>query len=208
MNCITYRFDKHFSKYPGGRKIDHGPASGELFLIELVKLRKLAREHDMKVLIDLRDVGGMTLGFLDESFGQLALVYGMEVLEIFKFDVEEECKFLMGDIINVCRRAVDTQSKYPVHDKVQSVKAQSNVIGEFLEWIDEQEDMYLAEEDGPPVMASWETILYRYFEIDRDALMQEKDLMLAAQRELNDLLDLEKKPWHNGAPEVPEAVKR
>lgn len=66
--------------------------------------------------------------------------------------------------------AIDA-AKYPVLAKMEDVHGESQVIGEFLEWLDEQ-NMTVCEPSGfatmpwMPVRQTTETLLARYFKID------------------------------------------
>lgn len=85
-------------------------------------------------------------------------------------------------------------SQYPEHDKLQAVKNQSQLIGEFLEWLNSQ-GLYLAAwqeidtifgKDSELVISylSINDILARFFEIDLDKLEDEKRQMLDSIREM------------------------
>jgi hypothetical protein len=91
-----------------------------------------------------------------------------------------------------------TAAKYSEHDKLQSVKESSQTIGEFLEWLQEDQGVVLAKphvhtdfciEEGRRVcgaesgsligvLASIPRWLARYFDIDEDKLEAEKRAML------------------------------
>jgi ssDNA-binding Zn-finger/Zn-ribbon topoisomerase 1 len=90
----------------------------------------------------------------------------------------------------------DTESLYPEHGKLETVKAQSQAIGEFLAWLGEKGislGKYEQEEcdnsrcdgedcEGISVFHQYQpnlnTTLAEFFSIDYEALMREKDKML------------------------------
>jgi len=79
--------------------------------------------------------------------------------------------------------------EYPMHEKLKTVATLSQICGEFLEWL-ECRGLRLAkwEEDGEtlvPTQTSRTQLLAEFFEIDLDALEQEKRHMLGVQRKLN-----------------------
>ena len=81
-------------------------------------------------------------------------------------------------------------SDYPEHEKLKAIKDRSQAIGEFIEWLGDN-DMAVCEFSGGNVDRWWPTgqpinkLLARYFEIDLDRLEDEKLAMLDAQRALN-----------------------
>ncbi len=78
---------------------------------------------------------------------------------------------------------------YPEHEKLEAVAEKSQLIGEFLEWL---EGHYtLAESRQPkgrlnqelwPARVSTEELLAKYFEIDTKKLEEEKRAILEAHR--------------------------
>lgn len=79
--------------------------------------------------------------------------------------------------------------KYPEHEKMKSVKTQSQAIGEFVEWL-EGEGIFLARyREGRDYMDTVperiESLLARHFEIDLKKIDAEKDAMLDEMREAN-----------------------
>lgn len=89
-------------------------------------------------------------------------------------------------------------STYPEHDKLTAIAPESQIIGEFLEWINQECSIFLARvytfKDGPneamrtemaPWMGQTEDLLAQFFKIDRDALMKEKSEMLHSLRIAN-----------------------
>lgn len=80
--------------------------------------------------------------------------------------------------------SLETESRYPEHDKLQAVAGKSQVIGEFIEWLREQ-GIYLATDDFDkiyPIHQSVETLLASFFEIDLNVIEKEKRQMLDSLR--------------------------
>jgi hypothetical protein len=82
-------------------------------------------------------------------------------------------------------------SEYPEHDHLEDIKEDSNIIGEFLEWL--HTTMYCigeyVDDDEAPVCESdisTEKLLAKYFGINLDKLELEKKHMLAEIRGLNE----------------------
>jgi len=71
--------------------------------------------------------------------------------------------------------------KYPECEKIAKVKDQSQVLGEFLEWLDLQ-GMFVAEYDRleypQPIRLGREKLLAKYFKIDLDKAEKEKQSIL------------------------------
>jgi len=77
---IKYNFAEQYSKYPGGRYIRLGLASGEDFRDNV--LREVFDSPNKSIEIDASGViTSFSPSFLDECFGQLAKEYGIEVFE-------------------------------------------------------------------------------------------------------------------------------
>lgn len=82
--------------------------------------------------------------------------------------------------------------EYPEHEKLAKISDESQKIGEFLVWCEEQ-GWHLAEWDESrvyearmmPIQPKINGVLALYFGIDLDVLEAEKVAMLDAQRELN-----------------------
>ena len=72
---FTYAVAKSFTRFPGGRRRKHGDHSGEEFR-ESVLLPLLA-EHEYLVF-DLGGSAGYSSGFLDEAFGEIGALIGVE----------------------------------------------------------------------------------------------------------------------------------
>lgn len=77
-------------------------------------------------------------------------------------------------------------SNYPEHEKLKLVKDQSQICGEFLDWLNEEKDLILAKldeyDDLMPFHISTQKLLAEFFEIDLAVLEDEKDQMLTALR--------------------------
>ncbi len=83
---------------------------------------------------------------------------------------------------------------FPEHDKLQKVSLQSQTIGEFIDWLGEQ-DIFLAYRDPtwhPSSGCALRTrtpltdLLASFFRIDTNALEAEKRRMLENQRRLDE----------------------
>lgn len=79
--------------------------------------------------------------------------------------------------------------KYPQHDKLSKVALFSQKIGEFVDWMGDAKDIYLAEMVREPGVAGHRDLMFartgiqallaEFFDIDEKALSNEKDAMLA-----------------------------
>ena len=77
--------------------------------------------------------------------------------------------------------------KYQQHEKLNSVKDQSQAIADFLDWLNSEKGIILASYGNNDFDCPWPTakgtakdrLLAEYFEIDLDALESEKRAMLA-----------------------------
>ncbi|TXH19655.1 MAG: hypothetical protein E6R03_00270 [Hyphomicrobiaceae bacterium] len=75
--------------------------------------------------------------------------------------------------------------KYQQHEKLNTVKDQSQAIGDFLEWLHSEKGIILASYGNSdsnlltPDGTAKERLIAEYFEIDLDALEAEKRAMLA-----------------------------
>lgn len=77
-------------------------------------------------------------------------------------------------------------SAYPEHEKLQAVKEQSQICGEFLEWL-HQKHFVIAVYAGNELVPSYQrttTLLAEFFEIDEDKLEDEKMQMLEEFRKV------------------------
>jgi hypothetical protein len=84
-------------------------------------------------------------------------------------------------------------SEYPEHEKLDIIKDKSQVIGEFLEWLENEKEHYICyyedndpdEHDGYyPINEDNDDLLAEFFNIDRKKLEEEKDKMLEEMRKL------------------------
>ena len=87
-------------------------------------------------------------------------------------------------------------SEYPEHDKLTKVSAESQTIGEFLEWLEDTEKVHLARYEelegflgGPremltPYHYDISELMAKFFGIDLDKIEAEKRQMLDAIREM------------------------
>lgn len=93
--------------------------------------------------------------------------------------------------------------KYPEHLKLKAVRDKSQCVGEFLQWLSVEKNIYLSkyinsrppeededEDDIPKVLVTITTpmldLLSEFFEIDQKKLEDEKQEMLEEQRRLNE----------------------
>lgn len=72
---FRYAVAERFTRFPGGRRKQHGPHSGEEFLESVVL--PLLKEHEFLVF-DLSGSAGYSSGFLDEAFGELGAILGLK----------------------------------------------------------------------------------------------------------------------------------
>lgn len=85
-----------------------------------------------------------------------------------------------------------TPTTYPEHDKLAAVKDNSQVIGEFLDWLQNEQSIALCKATGPdhcpfqPIHHGIQSILADYYDIDLDVIEQEKQAMLTEMRNLNE----------------------
>lgn len=77
-------------------------------------------------------------------------------------------------------------SSYPEHEKVAEVHERSQAIGEFIEWLGYEKDIRLCQlghgDRFWPASESIERLLAEHFDIDLEALSQEKDRMVEEAR--------------------------
>lgn len=79
---------------------------------------------------------------------------------------------------------------YPEHEKLRKISDKSQVVGEFLEWLEDTKGWRLARWGRyinwmEPVHYDVQDILAEFFGIDRDRLDAEKDAMLEELRKAN-----------------------
>lgn len=83
--------------------------------------------------------------------------------------------------------------KYPEHEKLNGIKDQSQLLGEFLEWAQSKHMIFcvVSDRDGQlyPVIKSINTLLGEFYNIDLNKLAEEKDAMLDEIRELQNKQD-------------------
>ena len=80
-------------------------------------------------------------------------------------------------------------SEYPEHEKMAEIREQSQICGEFLEWLTTDGGYHLAQQSdsGPwtvPALYSVPELLARFFEIDLGKIEVEKQQMLEDIRRL------------------------
>jgi hypothetical protein len=78
---------------------------------------------------------------------------------------------------------------YPQHERLATIKDKSQAIGEFLDWMSNEGlvlcQQFTISEEWPdekqwlPVFPNKALLLAKFFQIDYDELMAEKDRMLA-----------------------------
>jgi len=86
---------------------------------------------------------------------------------------------------------------YPEHERLKSVHPESQTIGEFLDWLQNEKGITLATYEDDyyeghilmPVRKPIDRWLAEYFDIDLDLIEREKRLMLDEQRRLNAALE-------------------
>lgn len=74
--------------------------------------------------------------------------------------------------------------KYPEHEKQSKIIDKSQVVGEFLEWL-EQEGMFVGEWSTDITYYYTNKLLARYFDINLDKIDDEKRQMIEELREMN-----------------------
>ncbi len=79
--------------------------------------------------------------------------------------------------------------RYTEHERMKAVKGESQVIGSFLEWLqDKGIELHLFKDDDcAPVRKSIEQILAEYFEISLKKVEKEKRKMIEDFRKANKL---------------------
>jgi len=79
--------------------------------------------------------------------------------------------------------------KYIEHEKLKEIQEQSQICGEFLEWLNSEYEIFLCKSDGKldqyyPCSQSRDKLLAEFFNIDLDKLEQEKRKMLDELRKI------------------------
>lgn len=86
--------------------------------------------------------------------------------------------------------------KYPEHEKLKSVKRESEIVQSFIDWLFDETNMLICEfdQDGdwyegryPQVRLTREQIMAQYFDIDLQKLSEEKDAILDDWRKSQEL---------------------
>lgn len=81
MEKYNINIAKDYSQVLGGRLIIHGDFSGEDFYNKILFEKFLAAQKEgVKLYIELDGTKGYPSSFLDQSFGELARNYGVEVV--------------------------------------------------------------------------------------------------------------------------------
>lgn len=87
---------------------------------------------------------------------------------------------------------MSSEQKYPEHEKLQAIKEQSQIIGEFLEWLAVEKQVSLCKVDPEyrgdyspywPIRKRYEELLAEFFNIDLEVLEEEKRTMLEEMQE-------------------------
>ena len=86
-------------------------------------------------------------------------------------------------------------TQYPEHEKLLRIKDQSQAIGEFVEWLDAEKDIFLCgvdrtkiwnlTDDYTPCRTSLTELLAEHFGIDLTVIEAEKRAILDEQRAMN-----------------------
>jgi hypothetical protein len=86
---MRIKVSEEFTDSPGGRYIGKGEFSGEEF--RKTFLESAIRDTQEKVTVDLDGTFGYPISFLEEAFGGLARIFGVEiVLERLTFISQED----------------------------------------------------------------------------------------------------------------------
>jgi|HubBroStandDraft_3_1064219.scaffolds.fasta_scaffold175707_1 hypothetical protein len=107
LGQMTLSIAQEYTQLPGPRFKSQGPMSGEEFRESILEPRfKEAQNRGDVLMVDLDGGYGYGTSFLEESFGGLARVYGVDaVMKTLAFKSEEE-PYLADDIkryIRDCR---------------------------------------------------------------------------------------------------------
>lgn len=175
---------QRFSQYPGGRKATDGPHSGEEFLYTcLVPLLDMNRRTGRKVMLDFTYCVGATIGFFDESIGELAMLFGAAyVTERFEFTG----RGIVEEIPNVIERA-DKAGKVDLteHEKVKATTRERQAVQSFMEWCESQTpSLHLAVHQPDDLRGfmvkdvDWKKYCTKWLEIDEQKLEKEKRALL------------------------------
>jgi hypothetical protein len=114
VDSIKIKIATEFSATPGPRYIKEGENSGELFRQNvLLPAFKKALSEGKKVIVDLDGTAGYGTSFLEESFGGLVRVEGMDYQAIVKnlLILSEEEDFLKEDVLFYLKDAHEAKQK-------------------------------------------------------------------------------------------------
>jgi hypothetical protein len=108
---MTISIAKDYSRTPGFRFITDGPYSGEVFRKKFLEPHFTNPENTEKVTIDLDGVAGYATSFLEEAFGGLARLFGVEItLKRLEFISDEE-PMLIDEITSYIKNCNEKQKK-------------------------------------------------------------------------------------------------
>jgi hypothetical protein len=109
-----------FSEIPGPRFPRQGDHSGQEFYVDILYPRyKLAVELGERLSIDLNDVEGYATGFLDESFGHLARVFGTA-------DLDKTLQLIVDDrtVKDDVQEYIDAGDSHRIDDDFEDLKSE------------------------------------------------------------------------------------
>lgn len=72
-------------------------------------------------------------------------------------------------------------SQYPECEKVKAVQAKSQAIGEFIDWLENEKQIYLMK-GRKPIHQTTLRLIAEFFDIDLEKVEQEKQSILAEIR--------------------------
>lgn len=99
MNKLQYSIANEYSKKPGPRYVWQGSESGEHFLKNvLTDLFENAVKENLILVVDLDKTSGYGPSFLEESFGGLARLKGITILNKHLSFVSNEEPYLISEI--------------------------------------------------------------------------------------------------------------
>lgn len=87
---VRIKIATEFSPTPGGRYIQQGELSGELFRVQFLADYFINDRLTTDIVIDLNGIVGMAESFIDEAFTELVRKYGKQVLEHFTFVSDDD----------------------------------------------------------------------------------------------------------------------
>ena len=89
---ILLRIADRFTTRPGARYVTDGPHSGEEFRKKLLENEfRAAMEANEELIVDLDGTAGYATSFLEEAFGGLARLFGIEVVHrLIRIKSDEE----------------------------------------------------------------------------------------------------------------------